>query len=100
MIEVETGEERMREEEAAVQLQLCVFFIVAEVRDKLCSFSPQYETRNIFSEYGTISFFKGRLTTLLTNLMNTIKFTISHIIAPTQLYRNSVMLASTQYELL
>uniref|UniRef100_A0A668RE90 B-cell receptor CD22 n=1 Tax=Oreochromis aureus TaxID=47969 RepID=A0A668RE90_OREAU len=51
----------MREEEAAVQLQLCVFFIVAEVRDKLCSFSPQYETRNIFSEYQTILFFTGRL---------------------------------------
>ena len=79
----------MREEEAAVQLQLCVFFIVAEVRDKLCSFSPQYETRNIFSEYGTIQFFTGRLATLLTNLMNKIKFTINKIIAPAQQYINS-----------
>ena len=87
----------MREEEAAVQLQLCVFFIVAEVRDKLCSFSPQYETRNIFSEYETILFFRGRLATLIINRMNKIKFNISNI-APTQLYRNSVMLASTQYE--
>ena len=54
----------MREEEAAVQLQLCVFFIVAEVRDKLCSFSPQYETHNVFSEYETILFFRAWLATL------------------------------------
>ena len=43
------------------------------------------------------SIFKEPLATLLTNLMNKIKFNISNI-APTQLYRNSVMLASTQYE--
>uniref|UniRef100_A0AAX7UAF5 Iron-sulfur cluster transfer protein NUBPL n=1 Tax=Astatotilapia calliptera TaxID=8154 RepID=A0AAX7UAF5_ASTCA len=36
------------------------FSILAEVRDKLCSFSPSYEKCNIFSEYGTISFFTGR----------------------------------------
>ena len=53
----------MREEEAAVQQRhritpaLCLFSILAEVRDKLCSLSPQYETRNIFSEYETILFF-------------------------------------------
>ena len=63
----------MREEEAAVQLQLCVFFIVAEVRDKLCSFSPHYEMRNIFSVCETIPFFTGRLETLITNLINKIK---------------------------
>ena len=88
----------MREEEAAVQLQLCVFFIVAEVRDKLCSFFTSVRKRVIFcSEYQTILFFRGRLATLIINRMNKIKFNISNI-APTQLYRNSVMLASTQYE--
>ena len=49
------------EEDAAVQQRhnnssFVSFSILAEVRDKLCSFSAQHETGNNFSEGGTIPF--------------------------------------------